>query len=82
MNVIKPFSNVITVTTQNTVSNSSVLFISAVSGSSQVNVYSNSTTQYASFVIPSNTYIFLQKLSTDLISANVAIQATPAAYRG
>jgi len=82
MNVINPFSNVITVTTQNTVSNSSVLFISAVSGSSQVNVYSNSTTQYASFVIPSNTYIFLQKLSTDLISANVAIQATPAAYRG
>ena len=81
MQIIKPSNNVISVTSQNTVYNSTVVYVST-SATSQVNLYSNSTTQYASFVLPANQFIFVQKAPTDLISANVAIFATPAAYRG
>ena len=81
MNIIKPSGNSIALTTQNTVANSVVVYIAA-TAAAQVNLFSNSTTQYASFVIPANQYIFVQKLPTDLISANVAVQAVPAAYRG
>lgn len=81
MNIIKPAANVIALTTQNTVYNSVVVYVAATSAA-QVNLFSNATTQYASFVIPANQYIFVQKNPTDLISANVAVQATPAAYRG
>lgn len=81
MNIIKPSANVISLTSQNTVSNSVVVYIAA-TAAAQVNLFSNSTTQYASFVIPANQYIFVQKNPTDLISANVAVQATVAAYRG
>lgn len=81
MNIIKPAANVIALTTQNTVYNSVVVYVAATSAA-QVNLFSNASTQYASFVIPANQYIFVQKNPTDLISANVAVQATPAAYRG
>lgn len=81
MNIIKPAANVIALTTQNTVYNSVVVYVAATTAA-QVNLFSNATTQYASFVIPANQYIFVQKNPTDLISANVAVQATPAAYRG
>jgi hypothetical protein len=81
MNIIKPTANVIALTTQNTVYGSVVVYIAA-TATAQINVFSNSTTQYASFVVPANQYIFVQKNPTDLISANVAVQATPAAYRG
>lgn len=81
MNIIKPAANVIALTTQNTVYGSVVVYIAA-TAAAQVNLFSNATTQYASFVIPANQYIFVQKNPSDLISANVAVQATPAAYRG
>ena len=81
MNIIKPTGNVISVTTQNTVYGTAIVYISA-TAAAQINLYSNSATQYASFVLPANQYIFVQKLPTDLISANVAVLATPAAYRG
>lgn len=82
MNIIKPTANVIAITsTQNTVYGSAVVFLSA-AAAAQVNVYSNATTQYASFVIPAGQYIYLQKAPTDLITANATVQATPAAYRG
>ena len=81
MNIIKPSANAIAVTTQNTVNGSTVLYVSAATAA-QVNLYSNSTTQYASFVLPAGQYIFVQKAPTDLISSNATIQATPAAYRG
>ena len=81
MNIIKPSANVISLTTQNTVYNSVLVYIAA-TAAAQVNVFSNASTQYASFVIPANQYIFVQKNPTDLISANVAVLATPAAYRG
>lgn len=81
MNIIKASGNVIAVTTQNTVSNSAIVYV-ATTAAAQVNLYSNATTQYASFIIPANQYIFVQKNPTDLISSNVAIQVTPSAYRG
>jgi len=81
MNIIKPSANVIAVTTQNTVNGSTVLYVSA-AAAAQVNLYSNSSTQYASFVLPAGQYIFVQKAPTDLISANATIQVTSAAYRG
>jgi len=81
MQIIKPTSNLVTVTSQNTVSGSTILFVSATTAA-QVNLYSNSSVQYASFVLPANQYIFVQKAATDLLSSNVAISATPASYRG
>jgi uncharacterized protein YraI len=81
MNIIKPSANAIAVTTQNTVNGSTVLYVSAATAA-QVNLYSNSTTQYASFVLPAGQYIFVQKAPTDLISSNATIQVTSAAYRG
>jgi len=81
MNIIKPSANAIALTTANSVSNCVLVYVAA-TAAAQVNLYSNATTQYASFVIPANQYIFVQKAPTDLISANVAVQATVAAYRG
>lgn len=81
MNIIKASANAFSVTTANSVNNTSVLFVSA-TAAAQINLYSNSTTQYASFILPANQYIFVQKNPTDLISANVTINVTPSAYRG
>lgn len=81
MNIIKPTANSISLTSQNTVYGSAIVYIAA-TATSQVNLYSNASTQYASFVIPTGQYIFIAKSPTDLISANVAVLATPAAYRG
>ena len=79
--IIKPNANVISLTSQNTVYGSTLVYLAASGGTAQVNVYSNATTQYASFVVPTNMYIFLQKTPTDLLTSNVAISATPAAFK-
>jgi uncharacterized protein YraI len=82
MNVIKPTANVISLTTSNSVSNAAVVFISA-NATAQVNLYSSAGTQYASFVLPANQYIYVQKqVPTDLLTSNVAVFATVAGYRG
>lgn len=81
MNIIKPTGNAISLTTQNTINNSAIIYVAA-TAAAQVNLYSNSSTQYASFVIPANQYIFITKSTTDLVSSNVAVFATAASYRG
>lgn len=82
MNIIKPTSNVVTLTTSNSISNAAVVFISTVAAA-QINLYSNSGTQYSSFVLPANQYIYVQKqVPTDLLTANVAVNVTVAGYRG
>lgn len=82
MNVIKPTANVISVTTANSVYNALIVFVSAVAAA-QINLASNSGIQYASFVLPANQYIYVQKQTpTDTLTANVAVYATPAGYRG
>lgn len=81
MNIIKPSANAIAVTAANDVYGSVVVYVAA-TATAQVNVVANTGTQIGSFVIPANQYIFVQKNPTDTITANVAVQATPAAYRG
>jgi len=81
MNIIKPTANLVALNTQNTVYWSAIVYISA-TVSSQINLYSNSTTQYASFVLPTNQTIFVVKEPSHLISANNTVWATPASYRG
>lgn len=81
MNIIKPTANVISLTTANAMYGSVIVYIAATSAAT-INVASNTGTQIGSFVIPANQYIFVQKNPTDTISANVAVQATPASYRG
>lgn len=81
MNIIKPTGDVISLTSQNTINNSAIIYVAA-TAAAQINLYSNSTTQYASFVIPANQYIFVTKLPGDLVSSNVAVSATAASYRG
>jgi len=81
MNIIKASANAFSITTANSVNNTSIVFVST-TAAAQINLYSNSTTQYASFVLPANQYIFVQKNPTDLISANTAVNVTPSAYRG
>lgn len=81
MNIIKASGNVFSVTTQNTVNNTAIVYVST-AATAQINLYSNSITQYASFVLPANQYIFVVKNPTDFISANTAVNITPSAYRG
>ena len=81
MNIIKPAANVIALTTANNIYSSPIVYIAATAAAT-INVASNTGTQLGSFVIPANQYIFVQKNPTDTISANVAVQATPAAFKG
>ena len=81
MNIIKPTSNVVSLTTANTISGSSLVFVSAIADA-QINLYRDSSTQYASFVLPAGQYIYVVKGHSDLLSSNVAVYATPASYRG
>lgn len=81
MNIIKPSANVISLTTANTVYGSAVVYLSS-TATTLVTLTSNSAVVRGTFVVPSNQFIFVEKLPTDTITANVAIFATPAAFRG
>lgn len=80
MNIIKPTAAVLALTTANTVSNSPIVYVaSTVAATITV---ANSSGTIGSFMIPANQYVFVQKNPTDTIAANVAVQVTPAAYKG
>ena len=81
MNIIKPTATQITLTTANDVNRSAIVYIGATTAA-VINVASNTGTQIGSFTIPANQYIFVQKNPTDTITANVAVYATAASYRG
>ena len=81
MNIIKPSANAITLTTANTIYDSPVVYLAA-SAAALVTVTSNTSTVKGTFVVPANQYVFVEKLPTDTLTANVAISATPAAFRG
>jgi hypothetical protein len=80
MNIIKPTSSQISLTTANTISNSQIVYISATSAA--VITLANSGGTIGTFTIPANQYIFVAKTPSDTIAANVAVFATAAAYRG
>lgn len=81
MNIIKATANAISLTTANTVYNSAVVYVSAIDAA-EITVTSNTGITVGKFVLPSNQYIFVDKLPTHTLASNVAVFATPAAYRG
>jgi hypothetical protein len=81
MNIVKPSANVISLTTANTVYGSTLVYLAS-NAATLVTVTSNTSTVRGTFVVPSNQYVFVEKLPTDTLTANVAISATPAAFRG
>lgn len=81
MNIIKPTANQITLTTANTIYGSSIVFVSAINAALLTLTDSGNTT-IGTFTLPANQYIYVQKNPTDTITANVAVYATPAGYRG
>lgn len=81
MNIIKPSANAIALTTANTIYDSPVVYLAA-GASTLVTVTSNTSAVKGTFVVPPNQYIFVEKLPTDTLTANVSISATPAAFRG
>jgi len=80
MNIIKPTGSQISLTTANTISNSQIVFISAISAA--VITVANSGGTIGTFTLPANQYIWVAKTPSDTIAANVAVFATAAAYRG
>ena len=81
MNIVKPSANVITLTTANTVYNSPVVYLAS-NAATLVTVTSSTAEVVGTFVVPINQYVFVEKTPTDTLTANVAISATPAAFRG
>ena len=80
MNIIKGLGAQISLTTANTVSNAVCVYIGATSAA--LITVANTGGTISSFTIPANQYIFVQKTPTDTVAANVAVFATPAAFRG
>lgn len=80
MDIIKPTANLISLTTANTIYNSPLVFVSATTAA--LITVANSGGNLGTFVIPANQYIFVAKQPTDTVASNVAVSATPAAYRG
>ena len=80
MDIIKPTANLISLTTANTIYNSPLVFIST--NTAALITVANSSIQLGTFVIPANQYIFVAKKPNDTVASNVAVSATPAAYRG
>lgn len=81
MNIIKASANAITLTTANTIYDSPIVYLAA-TATALITVTSNTAAVKGTFVIPANQYVFVEKIPTDTLTANVAVFATPAAYRG
>lgn len=80
MNIIKGLGEQLSLTTANTIGNAVCVYLSATAAA--VITVANTGGTISSFTIPANQYIFVQKNPTDTIAANVAVFATPAAFRG
>ena len=80
MNIIKGLGQQITLTTASAISNAVCVYVSAINAA--VITVANTGGTISSFTIPANQYIFVQKNPTDTVAANVAVYATPAAFRG
>lgn len=80
MNIVKPTANAISLTTANTVYGSSIVYLAS-NAATLVTVTSNTSAVRGTFVVPANQYVFVEKLPTDTLTANVAISASPASYK-
>jgi hypothetical protein len=81
MNIIKPTANQISLTTANNIYSSQVVFVSAINAA-VITLATSAGTTIATFTLPANQYIYVQKNPTDTLAANVAVYATAASYRG
>ena len=81
MQIIKPTANQISLTTANDVYGSAIVYVAATTAA-LITVTTNTSVVTGSFTIPANQYIFVQKNPTDTLTANVAVLATAASYRG
>jgi hypothetical protein len=81
MNLIKPTANQISLTSANTIYGAPVVYIAATTAA-LITVTTNTSVVTGTFTIPANQYIFVQKNPTDTLTANVAVLATAASYKG
>ena len=81
MNIVKVTANAVTLTTANTIYDSPIVYVAA-TATALITVTSNTSTVRGTFVLPANQYVFVEKIPTDTLTANVAVFATPASYRG
>lgn len=81
MNLIKPTANQISLTTANTIYGAPVVYIAATTAA-LITVTTNTSVVTGTFTVPANQYIFVQKSPTDTLTANVAVFATAATYKG
>lgn len=81
MNIIKPTANQISLTSANNVYSSKVVYLSAINAA-VVTLASNTGTTIATFTLPANQYIHVEKNPTDTLAANVAVYATASSFRG
>lgn len=80
MIIVKGLSEQISLTTANTVSNASCVYVAAINAA--VITIANSSVTKSSFTLPANQFIFVEKLPTDTIAANLTVFATDVAFRG
>lgn len=81
MNIVKATANAVTLTTANTIYDSPIVYVAA-TATALITVTSNTSAVRGTFVLPANQYVFVEKIPTDTLTANVAVFATPASYRG
>lgn len=81
MNIVKATANAVTLTTANTIYDSPIVYVAA-TATALITVTSNTSTVKGTFVLPANQYVFVEKIPSDTLTANVAVFATPASYRG
>lgn len=79
MRIIKGLAPLTSVTTANTVSNATFMFVSTTA--STLLTIANTGGTISTLAVPANQVVFIQKNSTDTLAANAAVSATPIALR-
>ena len=78
--IIKPTANLIAVTTQNTVNDSTLVRIHTGSAIT-VAIKNAANTHIGTFIIPANSVEIVEKAATDTITCSAVANCTPVAYK-
>jgi hypothetical protein len=78
--IIKPTANLVAVTTQDTVNNSTLVRIQAGSLTT-VAIKNASNTHIGTFIMPAGTVEIVEKAATDTITCSAVANCTPVAYK-
>lgn len=81
MHIIKPVGAVLSLTTANNFSNVSLVYLAAVS-TCEITLANSTGGVLGTFVLPASQYLLVEKENTDTLASNVAVYATPTAYKG